>query len=1246
MKFGRSLPRNQVPEWAGSYINYKALKRLIKSEVEAVRSGSREPDIAPFFFSLDRNLELVDSFYNKRLAERTRRLNLLKSRYGLNPNEPPRVPEGLDRDELEELVGALLELRSGLRKVTWYGEVNRRGFIKILKKIDKKTNVCAQKQYLATKVFPKAFATATEAEAAKTLVNAWLSKVVEAEGLITKDDDDARSDTSNNTTRQLLMRKVSAGAVNGAPGGAVDSVDQSLKEDNAVLLKKVLSETSAWTTTLPVDTDSVDPVTQKLLLNLLQRAISSKAVRCIDFLLETLPSLYEEDDIHERNVIHRMVISIGRTKSLLGLASVNASALTVPLGGGCSKTDLPRGNIGNGLGRYCHDPPFYITPAESPVSTPPASIHQFEFDGTVKLSAHDESVKLLRYILEKLHPSQRTALIAKDTHGRMPLHYAAQYGFLVICQVVVKFMREWNQFDVSEGIDAPKWQDNDGLAPLHLAVMNGHPKTTRYLLQAESWDGTFGALPTSDKILSARKSDLASSAILIMATRSNAATIVRLLVDAGVDVNYQDEHGETALHTAARMGHVECMRNLIAGGADIEVPENSYGWTPIFIAAVEGQLSALEALVEEGAEVAKLDSSGWTAIEHAALRGHIEVARRLKELTKAMAASPQSDSSTGTVPIPIGTTKNSLGILSEKGSPGGSSDGSIIASGNSYLSGSPPVIPKILAPNLDAIKSFGHRYLKQGTTMILVTLGSVDTRKTGPAVKLGRIPLSHIHSTQLDTALSLVVSAKNAEGEPTIIDLPVQHTLADDPIVFETADINNVHLHFDIVPTYSGRHDHKVGRAVALLSTIKQSLGRSRVSLQGGVQVPILSANADAEVIGTIDFEFMVITPFIHDGIGVAADRTYWKSVAGPKVIGHRGLGMNMAARKSLQLGENTLQSFIAAANLGASYVEFDVQLTKDHVPVLYHDFLVGETGIDAPVHTLTLEQFLAISEHQTPRGSRPGSPSHFAPTATGSTTENGPAPIRRSRSMSLGPGAKDNEVNEKMKYTRNYKLKGGFKGNSRGTSIQGPFTTLEEVFKRLPRDIGFNVELKYPMLQESEKEEMDTFGIEMNSWVDTVLKVVYDKGQGRDIIFSSFNPDICLMLSLKQPSIPVLFLTEGGTTEMADIRATSLQEAIRFASRWNLLGIVSAAEPLILCPRLIRIIKESGLVCVTYGTLNNTPDNVKVQVEQGVDAVIVDSVLAIRKGLTAAVTEDHVAGSKIHDKPIHSLVSAYSGGC
>lgn len=31
MKFGRNLPRNVVPEWSSSYINYKGLKKLIKT---------------------------------------------------------------------------------------------------------------------------------------------------------------------------------------------------------------------------------------------------------------------------------------------------------------------------------------------------------------------------------------------------------------------------------------------------------------------------------------------------------------------------------------------------------------------------------------------------------------------------------------------------------------------------------------------------------------------------------------------------------------------------------------------------------------------------------------------------------------------------------------------------------------------------------------------------------------------------------------------------------------------------------------------------------------------------------------------------------------------------------------------------------------------------------------------------------------------------------------------------------------
>jgi glycerophosphodiester phosphodiesterase len=171
-----------------------------------------------------------------------------------------------------------------------------------------------------------------------------------------------------------------------------------------------------------------------------------------------------------------------------------------------------------------------------------------------------------------------------------------------------------------------------------------------------------------------------------------------------------------------------------------------------------------------------------------------------------------------------------------------------------------------------------------------------------------------------------------------------------------------------------------------------------------------------------------------------------------------------MASRNSLQLGENTVQSFIAAANLGASYVEFDVQLTKDHVPVIYHDFLVSETGIDAPVHTLTLEQFLELGKGRR-RNVLPDSVD-----IQGGRSGTSPRP----RSMSVGGSEYDPaELTEKIKHTRDFKKK-GFKGNTRGEHIQAPFATLEELFKKIPTPVGFNIELsESPLLS---KKQLHSF--------------------------------------------------------------------------------------------------------------------------------------------------------------------------
>ena len=59
----------------------------------------------------------------------------------------------------------------------------------------------------------------------------------------------------------------------------------------------------------------------------------------------------------------------------------------------------------------------------------------------------------------------------------------------------------------------------------------------------------------------------------------------------------------------------------------------------------------------------------------------------------------------------------------------------------------------------------------------------------------------------------------------------------------------------------------------------------------------------------------------------------------GCAVVGHRGFGMNRAPGRGIR--ENTVASFIAAHGSGAGWCEFDVQVTSDGVPVLFHDNLL-----------------------------------------------------------------------------------------------------------------------------------------------------------------------------------------------------------------------------------------------------------------------------------------------------------------
>jgi glycerophosphoryl diester phosphodiesterase len=73
-----------------------------------------------------------------------------------------------------------------------------------------------------------------------------------------------------------------------------------------------------------------------------------------------------------------------------------------------------------------------------------------------------------------------------------------------------------------------------------------------------------------------------------------------------------------------------------------------------------------------------------------------------------------------------------------------------------------------------------------------------------------------------------------------------------------------------------------------------------------------------------------------------------------PEIIAHRG--------NAAEFPENTLQALESAVDLGLKHVEFDVQLTADHVPVVLHDSTLERVGERSDsVHELSWAQLAEI---------------------------------------------------------------------------------------------------------------------------------------------------------------------------------------------------------------------------------------------------------------------------------------------
>jgi ankyrin repeat protein len=139
--------------------------------------------------------------------------------------------------------------------------------------------------------------------------------------------------------------------------------------------------------------------------------------------------------------------------------------------------------------------------------------------------------------------------------------------------------------------------------PLEVAILKGDIDTVRALLHA-------GANP--------KPSIWHETPVLVIAVHKGKVEVIQELIAAGGDVNQGFDR--LPLHVASEDGHLEVVRLLLDAGADIEGYEEDY-WTALMAAAEAGHLQIVQLLVEKGANV-NAWSQGETPLMLAARNVH------------------------------------------------------------------------------------------------------------------------------------------------------------------------------------------------------------------------------------------------------------------------------------------------------------------------------------------------------------------------------------------------------------------------------------------------------------------------------------------------------------------------------------------------------------------------------------------------------------------------------------------------
>ncbi|XP_069852728.1 cortactin-binding protein 2 isoform X1 [Dipodomys merriami] len=187
------------------------------------------------------------------------------------------------------------------------------------------------------------------------------------------------------------------------------------------------------------------------------------------------------------------------------------------------------------------------------------------------------------------------------------------------------------------GLNQPACSDNSLVIPTTIAFCSSirpvsassrRPGASGSLLvTASGWSPSLTPL-----LMSGGPAPLAGRPTLLQqaAAQGNVTLLSMLLNEEGLDINYSCEDGHSALYSAAKNGHTDCVRLLLNVEAQVDAADKN-GFTPLCAAAAQGHFECVELLIAYDANIDHAAAGGLTPLYLACKHGNKECIRLLLE---------------------------------------------------------------------------------------------------------------------------------------------------------------------------------------------------------------------------------------------------------------------------------------------------------------------------------------------------------------------------------------------------------------------------------------------------------------------------------------------------------------------------------------------------------------------------------------------------------------------------------------